>query len=301
MGALLFSLLAACCAALSSLCLRKNLDGADGSGSPTGYLILFYLSAFLLSIGCYPEIWSVRFHPTMFCIGALVGVLNSTLMLMSFRALRRGPAGLTFAFQNASAVFPGLILFMFLGSDFGFSCSLVQAAGMLLVLCGLFWGAQIYTLRAFKWLKYAVGCFIVQILALTFTQARCVLFDVDPAGEGLLTYLALSAADDAWFMPGLFGASLGMQILLFLRESHRLKRRECIYGSLGGLANFSSTCLLMLATKLALPFEKAILFPCFSVAALILCNTWANRLYGEKFNFKTNSLCSLGIFLAASG
>ena len=118
--------------------------------------------------------------------------------------------------------------------------------------------------------------------------------------NGYFLNFPVSEADDVWFMPGLFGASFVIQAVAFLRANKKFQANEALYGCLGGLANFSSTCLLLLATKLALPFEKGILFPCFAVGAMIFCNIWANRLYKESFNFKTNALCSFGIFMAVA-
>lgn len=302
MSSLIFSLLAAGCTSLSSLFFRKNADNSTASSSPSGYLVLFYFFSFILSFLFYPDIWKVDINLIILAIGACVGLLSSTLMLLTSRALKQGPAGLTFAFQNASAIFPGLILFLFLGSDFGFSCSYLQLAGMVLVLSGLFLGAKqesaSHPKASPKWLKYALACFIVQILALTFIQGRCILFDVGT--EGLFSDFTPTEADDVWFMPGQFGASFIMQAVIFLRENKKFQRSEVIFGCLGGIANFSSTCLLLLATKFALPYEKGILFPCFAVASMILCNIWANRLYNEKFNLKTNAFCSFGIFMAVS-
>lgn len=303
MNSLVFSLLAAGCASLSSLFFRKNTDNTAAPSNPSGYLVLFYFFSFILSFLLYSDIWKVNINFIILSIGSCVGLLSSTLMLLTSRALRHGPAGLTFAFQNASAIFPGLILFLFLGSDFGFSCSYLQLAGMMLVLFGLFVGAKNESTSrpqsSYKWLKYALACFIVQIFALTLIQARCILFSYGEMGE-VFSNLTLTEADDVWFMPGQFGASFVMQAVIFLKENKRFHKSEIIYGCLGGIANFSSTCLLLLSTKLALPFEKGILFPCFAVASMILCNIWANRLYNEKFNLKTNALCSCGIFMAVS-
>lgn len=303
MSALIFSLLAAVCTAFSSLFFRKNADNLKGNPNPCGYLVLFYLFSFLLSIFFYPDIWKIKINPIILGLGACVGLLSSTLMLLTSKALKQGPAGLTFAFQNASAIFPGLILFLLFGSDFGFSCSSIQLIGMALVLFGLFLGAKKesanYPKASSKWLKYALACFVVQILALTFIQARCILFDCEKIGR-LFSNFSLTVVDDVWFMPGQFGASFIMQAVLFIREKKRFQKSEVIYSCLGGITNFSSTCFLLLATKLALPTEKGILFPCFAVAAMILCNIWANRLYKENFNLKTNILCSLGIFMAVS-
>ena len=138
MSSLVFSLLAAGCTSLSSLFFRKNADNSTTGCSPSGYLVLFYFFSFILSFLFYPEIWNANINLIIVAIGACVGLLSSTLMLLTSHALKQGPAGLTFAFQNASAIFPGLILFLFLGSDFGFSCSYLQLTGMMLVLFGLF-------------------------------------------------------------------------------------------------------------------------------------------------------------------
>lgn len=301
MNSLIFSLFAAGFTSLSSLFFRKNADNSIGGCSPSGYLIVFYFISFILSFLLYPDIWKVNINWVILAIGGCVGLLSSTLMLLTSRALKQGPAGLTFAFQNVSAIFPGLILFLFLGSDFGFSCSYLQLTGMAIVIFGLFLGArkESTTQASSKWLKYALACFIIQILALTLIQARCILFDCGQIG-GVFSDFTFTEADDVWFMPGQFGLSFIMQAVIFLRENKKFQKNEVIYGSLGGIANFLSTCLLLLATKFALPFEKGILFPCFAVAAMILCNIWANRLYDEKFNFKTNILCSFGIFMAVS-
>lgn len=303
MGSLAICLVAASCTALSSFFFRKNGDNSAGTFNPSGYLVLFYLFSLIPSLLFCPEIWENRINVTIVSIGACVGLLNSTLMLFTSRALQQGPAGLTFAFQNASAIFPGLILFVLLGSDFGFSCSYLQLIGMSLALLGLFLGAKKesapFLKASSKWLPYAVLCFVIQIAALTLIQARCLLFDSSNAA-GIFSNFALTEADDIWFMPGQFGAALIMQSVIFFRQKKRFQPTEVLYGSLSGIANFSSTCLLLLATKLALPLEQSVLFPCFAVAALVLCSIWANRLYKEEFNLKTNVLCSCGIFLAVS-
>jgi hypothetical protein len=304
MNSLLLSFLAAGCTALSSLCFRKSITNTSQDYSPAGYLVIFYFISFIASLLYYSETFELNINFIILSIGACVGFLSSTLMLLTSHALKQGPAGLTFAFQNASAIFPGLILFLLLGSDFGFSCSYLQLGGMAFVLLGLFLGTKKETAalpkNSSKWLTYALACFLIQILALTFIQGRCILFEPNAASGGIFSDFTVTEADDIWFMPGQFGASFLMQAVMFVRENKKFQSKEVFYGSVGGIGNFSSTCLLLLATKFALPFEKGILFPCFAVASMILCNLWANRLYGEKFNIKTNVLCSLGIFMAVA-
>jgi hypothetical protein len=299
MSALFFSVLAAGCAAISNLIFRKNSNIAKEL-SVNGYLLLFYFSSFVFSLIFCAEIWKIRVNFIVLAIGGGVGLLNVLLMLLTSRALSEGPAGLTFAFQNSSAVFPGILLFAFFGTDFGFSCSLIQFLGMALICFGLYSGVKQEQMNRIKtssrWLKYALACLIVQILALTCIQGRCILFACHHL-DGIWGSLAIKEADDLWFMPGQFGVAILFQLILFLREKRKLQTSEMTYGVLGGLANFVSTFFLLLATEVALPFETGILFPCFAVSTIILCQIWANLLYQENFNLKSNVLCACGVFI----
>lgn len=299
-NALSLALLASVFTALSSLLFRKNADSAS-LRSPSTYLAFFYLLSLAASFVFANDILDTPVNFIILAIGACVGVFSSTVMFLTSRALTMGPAALTFAFQNASAIFPGLILFFFLGSDFGFSCSYLQLFGMFLVLVGLFLGAKREAERQPKassgWIKYALACFLVQIFALTFIQGRCLLFEGSNFAA-IFSDFTVSPQDDVWFMPGQFGAAFLVQLWVCLRNKQGIELREMAYGSLAGVANFSSNCLLLLATKFALPTENSILFPIFAVSSMILCNLWANRLYNESFNLRTNAICSLGIIMS---
>lgn len=290
----MFAVLASGCSSLSSLFFRKNVQHLKSESN--GYLVLFFFISFISSLLFYPDIWNSQVNFVMLSIGICVGILNSTLMLLTSKALKLGPTGITFAFQIASAVFPGFILFLILGSDFGFACTSFQIGGMAFVLFGLFLGAKKSIgkeISYLKWLKYALACFLIQILALTLIQARCILFDCPELFTNPLTW-----NDDIWFMPGQFGVSFLIQSFLFLYNGKKFEKTETIYGSLGGIANFASTGLLLLATKFALPIEKSILFPCFAISSMVLCNFWSNKIYNEKFHLIVNALCSVGIFIS---
>ncbi len=282
-GALLFSFLAASSASLGNFFFRKSAGTTQKVGSLNGYLFFFFLSSFLFALCNSLIFFSRDFNLQVFGFGAFVGVLTLSVMLLTAKALEHGPAGMTFAFQNASAVFPGLILFLFLGEEAGFSSSITQAAGMLLVLLGIFIGAKGTSKFSFTWLAFAIGCFLAQVLTLTMIQGRIALFESDR---------------DAWFMPGQFGVATLFQGILYLKEKRKVAKTEAIYGILGGVTNFIATSLLLLATTVALPFEQGALFPCFAVSALILCNAWAYKLYGENFNLKANLICTAGILIS---
>lgn len=301
MKSLMFSSFAAGCAASANLFFRKNVSSSTETYSPSGYLLLFYLFSFISSLIFYPDIWTTHLNIMVVIIGISVGILNVALMFLTSQALKKGPAGMTFAFQNASAVFPGLLLFVVFGTEFGYSYSFPKLLGMLLVISGLIVGAKNQssgiTKASFKWLVYAIACFSVQVFALTLIQGRCVLFKCEHA-EGLLSMLAVKEIEDAWFMPWQFGAAFFLQLIVFLYEKRPIRNYEAYFGLLAGVANFASTGLLLLATKSALPFEQALILPIFAVFTIILCGLWAKWLYGERFNLFSILLCGAGICIA---
>ena len=292
MNSLFLAFLSACCAAGSCLFFRKNTD--SNPSSPNSYLLFYYLCSFLLSLAAYPRMWTIEANIPLMFVGATVGTLNSVLMFLTFNALKEGPANLTFAFQNSSTVFPGFILYLLLGTDFGFSSSSTQLIGMILVLIGLFLGTKKNSAdrASSKWIRYIAWAFLLQILAFCCIQLRCLFFGKDCG-------LDLTQAADAWYLVGQFSASLLIQVIIFIQNKRAAHRQSMRYGLLGGICNFSATWLLLLATKFALPLEKGVVFPCFAVGTMVLCNVWAKKLYKEPFIVQTHFLCSLGLFIAA--
>lgn len=277
MNIILFSLIAASFAAFTNYIFRKSAENTSC------YLLFYYVFALIAAFTLHSELLTLPFSPIPFVVGGAVGTLNVLLMQILSKALKNGPSGLTFAFQNASAVFPGMILFLFFQQELNLTFSSFQLVGMGLVLAGLFLatrGSSSNNFSLFKWLQFAIGAFVIQILALMLIQARGLFFE-----EHL----------DIWFMPGQFFFSLLVQTFIFFSQKSTIEKKTICYGMMGGLSNFASTGILLLATKIALPYEKVILFPAFSVGTIILSNLWANRLYQERFHFTANSTCALGI------
>ncbi len=296
MIALLLIFFASCCGSLTNLLFRKNLDHSPQPGSHY-FLIIYFLGSFLFAL-LSPALWKTPINWVSVGLGSSVGALNVALMTSMAQALRTGPSGLSFAFQNATAVFPGTILYLFFGTDFGFSFSYLHLVGIALVVYGLFVGTQRQsTTHLSKWLLYALACGTFQVLSLTLMQGRCILFQEDQLGQFLSSF-ALHEGDDAWFMPAQFGTASLLQLLFFFRhlksEAHPI---NTAFGVSAGISNGACTLFILLATKVALPAFKVILFPCFAAMTIILCNLWAYRLYKERFNFQANLLCAAGILL----
>lgn len=293
MNSLVFSLLAASCSSFSNLLFRKN---GETSSSPNVYLTFYFLVPFLAAL-LFFQIGEKTPNLTSIAIGGTVGLLNMALMLTTAQALSKGPSGLTFAFQNASAIFPGFLLFVLFGSSHGFSFTLIQGGGLILVLFGLFRGAQVGEAKDFRgWLRFALLCFAIQVVALTLIQGRCILFDCSKLSP-FWNRFAMTPGDDGWFAFGQFGVALIFQGCLLLKEKGALTTRSVGLGLGAGLANFGSTMLLLFATQVASPEYKGLLFPSFCVGNLLICNGWAWKIYHEKFNITSNALCTAGVLI----
>lgn len=298
MNSLLICFFASSFASIANLFFRKGTE----KGEFQYYLLFFYLASFVVSFSFFPSLDFSSFHPAIFFVGCVVGCLNMWMMWLTAKALLIGPAGLTFAFQNASGIFPGLILYSLFGPLFGFEISFLQIVGMVLIIWGLFLGSaskQKDQLSSLRWLKYALGCFIVQILALSLIHWRCLFFADDLPSHHLIPW-KISESCDVWFLPGQFGTTFVFQlaIVLFTRQQD-VKTKDILYGACGGIVNVIASFCLLFSTKIASPFEKVLIFPCFAATTMILCNIWANRLYQERFNWAANCCCVTGIFLGS--
>ena len=137
--ALIFTLFAATLASIVNLMTKKNLDQ---TGTSNGYLTIYFFLSFLGSLLVTPKIFTAPFSPIMFGIGCFTGFLMFLMMILLLKALEIGPAALTFGFQNASAVFPVILLFFIFGPSFNFVITPTLVVGLFLVVGGLFWSAK---------------------------------------------------------------------------------------------------------------------------------------------------------------
>ncbi|HXW60254.1 MAG TPA: hypothetical protein VEK06_01830, partial [Myxococcota bacterium] len=125
-----FVLLAGGAASLASLALSKTLyRGATTSG----YLLFHFFIGFLFTALLNGVFFSaIPFNWRVALVGCAVGLLTSVMMFMMGKALRNGPSGLTFAFQNSGAILPPLLLAFIFSKPFGFTLSAGNLVGMAL-------------------------------------------------------------------------------------------------------------------------------------------------------------------------
>lgn len=296
---ILLVLAASTAAASVDYLTKKNQDRI---GSAQGYLVIYFvfslLFAFLIHFKRYEHIsWQ------LFGVGAFAGALNFLLMVFVTKALKFGPPGLTFAFLNASAILPSVLLYAVFGPAFQFHMPPTLIIGLCLVVIGLFWSAYQKETLIFpsyrKWVLCAVSAFFIQGLILSIFQWRC-LFTNTVFPPHRLIFIICSEQDDLWFMPGLFVTATCLNAIYFLVSQKRLFRKpEMFYGIGAGMLNGVSTYCLLLGALFATPAQRRVLFPLFAICVIILCNIWGKLLYQERVNWKAISLCAMGVLIGS--
>ena len=290
MGIILI-LAASCFASLSNFCMRRSIDsGGTARAFLTVQLSIAALAAFLVGPVRTGE-FSLNLPVIM--AGLAAGLVLGWMLQTLGRALECGPPGLTFAMLNASTVVPAIVMALFFGAAFGCLYTSWHAVGSLLVLAGLFWAGKglqgLVNRRA--WLLFSFLTFSLHVLFLVMMQCRVLVLN---------SKMASLASDLAspWFLFFIYLAAAFLQVATYLAKESRLpKSEECFYGLFGGVGNAMSTFFLIWATEAANVLERAVIFPIFSIAIIVICNIWGQRLYQERVHWKACQLCLLGLFI----
>ncbi len=290
MGIILI-LAASCFASLSNFCMRRSIDsGGTARAFLTVQLSIATLAAFLLG-----PVRTGEFDVNLPVIaaGITAGLVLGWMLQTLGRALECGPPGLTFAMLNASTVMPAIIMALFFGAAYGCIYTPWHAIGSLFVLAGLFWAGKglqgLASARA--WILFSLLTFSLHVLFLVIMQCRVLVLNSSMAS------LASDLANP-WFLFFIYLAAAALQAGIYLTKERRVpKSDEGFYGLFGGIGNAMSTFFLIWATEAASALERAVIFPIFSIAIIVICNLWGQRLYQEKVHWKACQLCLLGLFI----
>lgn len=299
---LVYVFIASILAAAVNFCLRKNLEQQKSS---QGYLALYFIFSFVISF-FLREINLESFSFVMGSVGAITGLLNFLMMVLTARCLQIGTSGLTFAFQNSASVFPSLLLYSIFGATYGFTMTFPAFLGFGLIVLGLFLSSRIQknsssSNQSFfvQWIILLISIFLIQGMILTLFQWRCLLL-TDPLEPHPLIPWKCSLENEAWFMPGFFFIPAILQTLIFtISEKRWVSLREFFLGFTGGILNGGATFFLLLATEQASTNEKMILFPLFAVSVIFLCNLWGMKFYQERVYWPGMALCLAGVLIGA--
>lgn len=285
--------IAAVFVSISNFFMRKSIDSG---GTTKGFLVFQMAMAFLVALFLNPvRTGQYAINTPIIFLGVGAGLLIAGMLFSLGRSLENGPPGLTFSILNASTVMPAIAMALV----FGFPYTGWHAVGSALVLGGLFWagkGLDGLTDKR-KWIFFAFSMFVLHIFVLILFQWRALLLN-HPNPQELFSFFTAEKIQSQWFMPFMFLSATFVQLFLFIYYEKRLPlRREVYCGLVGGAANGVCTYLMVWSTEVANPLESAIIFPVFSVAAIILSNLWGQKLYQEKVNWRACQLCAFGLIL----
>lgn len=292
-------LLAALLVAISNLCMRKSIDAG---GSSKAFLVIQLLIVFLVAILLNPmRTGKWEWSYCMAAFGLSGGIVLGAMMAALGKSVEKGPPGLSFAMLSSATVMPAVVMAILFGSSFGYFYHWWNGVGSAIVVLGLFWAGWETLERSKqmkKWLFFATAAFALHIIFLVFMQWRA-LFINFPGENGLFLSFDVDDAINQWFMPMVFLAASIMQIVSYASSEKRLpKKKEYLFGALGGVANGTGTFFMIYATEVSNSWEHAAIFPIFSVALIIFCNLWGQWLYKEKINWKASAFCLIGILIA---
>lgn len=290
MGILLI-LVASCFASLSNFCMRRSVDSG---GTAKAFLVVQLSIAAIAALLLGPlRTGQFSLNLPVALVGLAAGLVLGWMLQALGRALEHGPPGLTFAMLNASTVMPAIVMAFLFGAAFGCLYTPWHAIGSLFVLGGLFWAGKglqgLVNQRV--WLLFSLLTFTLHVVFLVIMQCRVLI--LNSAMYSLASDLA-----SPWFLFFIYLAAALLQIGIYLVNERRMpKSEECFYGLFGGIGNAMSTFFLIWATEAANALERAIIFPIFSVAIIVICNFWGQKLYQESVHWKACQLCVLGLFI----
>lgn len=292
--------------AIANLCMRKSVDAG---GTTKAYLALQMLVSFIMAFLMGPvksNAYAINLPIVIF--GLFAGLVLMTLSLSIGKAVERGPAGLTFAILSSAAVFPGLAMALVFGSAHGFYYTPWHALGSILVLVGLFWAGfavkkdnqEQNDLKKMKtWLLLVLAMFALHITILILFHWRGLLLSTDRLEEVTHLFTADQIKSE-WFLPMMYLISMICQIAIFYTSEKRQPNgKEWLYGIGGGICNCLCTVFLLYSTKTAVGIENAVIFPIYSIGAIVFSNLWSQWLYKEKINWLACQVSVLGILIGS--
>ncbi|MBU6382704.1 MAG: hypothetical protein KGQ49_02300 [Verrucomicrobia bacterium] len=292
-----YALIAGMFMPLTNLTTRKSLDVG---GNTKGYFV-FQMFSTLICAYLFGPVRTGDYSITApaAILGSIAGLLLFSMLFSLGKALEKGPPGFTFAILNSATVIPGIVMAILFGAALGYTFKSAHAIGCAFVLIGIFWAGK--GLQGMKevnrWVLFCAAMFLFHVLILTLYQWRGLLLNPMRSAD-LFASISYEQIKSECFLPFMFLTSGILQTIVFLRSERRLPQKgEMLYGVTGGVFNFLVTFFLLKATLSASPLENAVIYPIFSVVALILTNAWGQKLYQEQVNWRACQVCASGLLI----
>jgi hypothetical protein len=278
--------------------MRKSMDSG---GTAKGYLVFMMLTAFGSAVLLEPvSRGNYAWNGPIALLGAIAGGILAFMLHFLGKALEKGPPGFTFSLLSSSTVMPAILMAFLFGSSYGFAYTPWHAIGSLFVVAGIFWaGRGTSGLQdRNRWILFVTAMFILHVALLFLFQWRSLLLNLAHPEE-ISQFFSAEEIKSVWFLPFMFLTSGLIQLWMFITgEKRKPKRKEALYGILGGVLNGTGTFFLIVATSTSTALENAIIFPMYSVAIIVLSNVWGQKLYQERVNWKACQVSALGLIIA---
>lgn len=295
--ALIFMLFAAGFAALSNYFMRRSIDAG---GTTRAYLAIQMAVALLIVLLLGPaKNPGTSVNLPIALLGMVSGLLLALMLYMLGKALEKGPPGLTFSILSSATVMPSVVLAIIYGAGLGCNYTVAHGIGSLLVILGLFWAGKGLSGMQDKrrWIQFSALMFFLHVALLVIFQWKGILTNL-PAPEIVASAFTKEVVTSQWYLPSLYLTAMLFQLVIYFRNETRWPNpKEWVCGVGGGFGNGLCTYLMMLGTETALPMERAVMFPLFSIGTIIFSNLWSQLLYREKVHWKAAQLCVLGILV----
>lgn len=288
-------------AALSNLCMRRSMD-IKGSAR-VFFMFQLFLTFFILLLMHPIRVNNYELNLYILLMALACGISLGMMKWMISKALRRGPASLTFATVNSASVVPPLVIGGFFGTFFEFSFSTQNIVGSVLVVLGLFWATwnQQGYLQKRTWIIFVGLAFLLHSLFLILTQGHILLLKNEHLIYELFKKGSQNLASE-WFMPLVFAFATIFHLSLYMITIRQIPQKtEIFWGLAGGVANGISAFFFMKGVEVASLDQQAFIFPVFSVMLILSCNIWGQWLYKEKVNWRANIVCLVGTVIGTNG
>ena len=283
--------------AVSNLILRYSSERNSDWILAVGYFVAMCLSLLISAFS-----GTLHFNYPIILLGIFIGVSTAALMSMLSRALSLGANAVTISIVSASSLIPGVIAYFVYGSGLGFDYNITHFIGSLIVLFGFLNTKTTLPKEELwkKWLFWVFSLFWVHVAILLAYQWQGYLVSSE---SNYLRFMTRKEALSGFFMPSIFFVAFVCQVCKAYRNllSNPFKaKNDLLVGACLGAFQICTVLALVFANQYALSWEKAIIFPAFSVMIIIATGVWRSWLYKEEVAWAGIGLCALGISVATA-
>lgn len=263
-------------------------------------------TAFFSLLVVFPHLLTC-WNPFVVAVGVIAGISQGLMMRFSVRCMALGPSSLVLAIQNACCIIPAILMFSLFGENFGFTYTVLNAVGSILIAGGLFFAYLPKFSKTKKEFGYSLNLIyltLCQVIFLTLFQWFALLQKNDLPPHVLL-FNPVSPEEAYPFLPVCFATAFLINASLAkvnFKDSSLSFKNHIFLGCCGGAAGaFGGKLLELAANHAATPLENRLLFPLLAVSQVAFCSLWSTYLFSEKIVWPAFCVALVGLFVGLYG